>query len=138
MGFRATNDYQLLLADDDSRFRESLRELLEPAFVLVEVECGEEALVVVETQHIDLILMDVHMLVMTGIETLQTMRALEIVLPCILITGNPSTEIIEEAEKANAFSVLTKPVKRAEIVATVSAVMETTYDDETTRRILEG
>jgi len=138
MGFQATNDFQLLIADDDSRFRESLRELLEPAFELVEVECGEDALVVVESQHIDLILMDVHMLVMTGIETLQTMREHEIVLPCILITGNPSTEIIEEAEKANAYSVLTKPVKRADIVGTVSEAMETTYDDETTRRILEG
>lgn len=122
--------FQLLIADDNRAFREVLREALEasPVLQLFEAESGEEAVEVAQRQRIDIVLLDMHMHVMTGLETLRVLKRLNASRPCILITSDTSDALRRDAADADAFSVLKKPVPRQELVTTVSTALVTCYD----------
>ncbi len=122
--------FQLLITDDNPSFRSILREVLEdrPFLVLHEAESGEEAVEVVRSRRIDIVLLDMHMRFMTGIETLRVMKQLDFVRPCILITSDTSDDIKRDARDAQAFSVLKKPVPRRELVETVATALTSAYN----------
>jgi CheY-like chemotaxis protein len=126
---RRTKPYHLLLADDDARFRDVLRTLLEPWFELVEASSGERAVEIVENRQIDLLLLDMHMEELTGIETVEIVKRIDSRLPCILVTGDATDEVVEKASEADIWSVLSKPVRRQDLMETVSAAMDNFYDD---------
>ena len=91
----ASQQYQLLLADDDVVFRETLYLILEPHFVLIEAGSGAEAVELSERYRIDIALLDMHMPLLTGLETLRVLKAVYAVAPCIQIgrahVGTPVT-----------------------------------------------
>jgi CheY-like chemotaxis protein len=122
-------EFQLLITDDNAAFRQVLREVLEdrPFLVLHEAESGEEAVDVVQRQRIDIVLLDLHMHVMTGIETMRELKRMDFIRPCILITSDTSDEVKRDAREAQAFSVLKKPVPCQELVKTVSNALMTAY-----------
>ena len=119
----------LLITDDNRAFRETLREVFEPrGFHTVAASDGAEALEIVQTEEIHLVLLDMHMPRLTGLELLQQLQRQEIVLPCILISAALDEAITRQAREAEAFSVLAKPVRFAEITHTVAQAMRVTYD----------
>jgi len=118
-----------LIADDDLQFREVLRAIFEPRFELVEAGSGEEAIDIVQQREVDLVLLDMHMEILTGLETLRIVKSLDAVLPCIIITADATENLRRDAEQASAYSVLSKPVTRVEVVQTVSNAIGQTYDD---------
>lgn len=122
-------EFQLLITDDNAAFRQVLREVLEdrPFLVLHEAESGEEAVDVVQRRRIDIVLLDMHMHVMTGIETLRQLKRMDFTRPCILITSDTSDDVKRDAREAQAFSVLKKPVHRRELVETVADALVTAY-----------
>ena len=120
----STRPFRMLIADDDSRFRETLRTIFEPHFQTLEAESGEEAIEIAEAESLDIALLDMHMHVMTGLETLQVLKSTHLLLPCILITADASDDLRREATKADAYSVLAKPIKKNELVLTVSSALE--------------
>lgn len=120
--------YQLLIADDDDAFRETLRRILEPCFMLIEAASGEEAITIVEYQPVDIALLDMNMQELTGLETLRFIKDVNEDAPCILITADFSDELVRDADEADAFSVLAKPVTRQEVVQTVHTAMDVAYD----------
>lgn len=126
----STRPLRMLIADDDSAFRETLRAIFEPHFVTLEAESGEEAIEIAESERLDIALLDMHMRVMTGLETLLVIRSVHLLLPCILITADATEELRMEATKAEAYSVLKKPVRKTELVLTVSAALEMPGDGE--------
>ena len=121
--------YELLLADDDAEFRRTLRLVLEPHVALCEAECGEEAVEIVRTRHIDLVLLDMNMRALSGLDTLRVVKSLRAALPCIIITASFTDELRRTATQADAFSVLKKPVSRRLLLKTVSQALATTYAD---------
>lgn len=121
--------YQLLIADDDPGFREMLRIILEPCFRLVEAESGEEALAIIEFHPIHIALIDMNMQTLTGLETLRGIKSSNDLVPCILITAEVTEELVRDAHEADAFSVLSKPVTKSELVHTVHTAMTDAYDD---------
>lgn len=121
--------YQLLIADDDDAFRETLRLILEPCFELVEAASGEEAITIVEYHRVDIALLDMNMQELTGLDTMRFIKTINEEAPCILITADFSEDLLRDAEKADAFSVLAKPVTRRDVVRTVSTAMLAAYDD---------
>lgn len=136
---RRSQPYELLIADDDPSFREVLRIVFEPHFHLVEASCGEEAIEIVQSHAVDIALLDMHMPVLTGLETLRIVRSLKLVLPCIIITADLTDELRRDAAQAEAFSVLRKPVLKSELMSTVSTALETAYDDpDVGRRMMPG
>jgi CheY-like chemotaxis protein len=130
MVIRVDQPFQVLITDDSRAFREVLREVLEgrPLLQLHEAESGEEAVEVVQRQRIDIVLLDMHMHRMTGLDTLRVLKQLDALRPCILITSDTSEELRRDARDANAFSVLKKPVMKQQLVATVSSAIVTAYD----------
>jgi DNA-binding NtrC family response regulator len=121
--------YELLLADDDVEFRRALRDILEPHVALCEAACGEEAVEIVRTRHVDLVLLDMNMRALSGLDTLRLVKSLRAALPCIIITASFTSELHKSATLADAFSVLKKPVSRRLLLRTVSQALESAYDD---------
>lgn len=122
--------FQLLIADDNRSFREILRELLEPRpeLMIHEVESGEDAVQYALEIHIDIVLLDMHMHVMTGLEALRELKTIDSIRPCILITSEATEELKRDAAEADAYSVLSKPVRRNELCETVSGALSDAYD----------
>ena len=121
--------YELLLADDDVEFRRVLRQILEPHAELCEAECGEEAVEIVRNRHIDLVLLDMHMQALTGLDTLRIVKEMRSTLPCIIITASFTEELHRSAVAADAFTVLKKPVTRRSLLLAVTGALEASYGD---------
>lgn len=117
----------LLITDDDASFRETLRSVFEPRFRTLVAGDGEEAIKIVRSQEVHLVLVDMHMPRLTGLDVLRSLRQLQVRVPCILLSANLDEEIISQAKQANAFSILSKPVTRQRITWTVEQAIETTY-----------
>ena len=66
---------------------------------------------------------------MTGLETLRILKSVHLLLPCILITADATEELRLKATKAEAYSVLKKPIRKLELVLTVSAALELPLDE---------
>ncbi len=102
----------ILIADDDVAFRETLKGLLEPrGFHTLTAADGEETLKIVARQPIHLLLLDMHMPRLTGLETVRRIRQFHGLLPCVLISAALDESIVQQARLAEVFSVLSKPVK---------------------------
>ena len=126
---RVERPYQLLIADDDDAFREALCFILEPFFELAEASSGEEAIAIVEYRPVDIALVDMNMHRLTGLETVRILKSLNEAAPCILITADATEELVKDAEEADAFSVLSKPVTKSDLVATMSTALADAYED---------
>ncbi|MEX2111958.1 MAG: response regulator [Pirellulales bacterium] len=118
----------LLITDDDRDFRETLRGLFEPRFRTLVAGDGEEALDIVRTHEVHLVLLDMHMPKLTGLETLLRVREMKSRLPCILISAGLDESIIRQAQLAQAFSILAKPVSRRQITSAVDAALRRAYN----------
>lgn len=119
----------LLITDDDAAMRQTLCGLFEPrGFRTLTAGNGEEALEIVERERIHLLLLDMHMPRLTGLETIRRVRQRHNRLPCILLSAALSDALAEEARRADAFSVLAKPFRSADITSLVSRAMRQTYD----------
>jgi len=118
----------LLITDDDRAFRETLQGVFEPeGYHTLLAGDGEEALGIVRSQTVHLVLLDMHMPRLTGLETLRRVRQLKALLPCILLSANLDELIVEQARLLEAFSVLSKPVTRRQITGVVRQALERTY-----------
>ena len=118
----ATNPepYSILITDDDRRCQEALREIMEPeGFRTRLASSGEEALDIVQEEPVHLLLLDVHMPRLTGLETLELVRQFNAVLPCILVTADVNERLMRQAQQARAYSVIPKPVSKNVVLYTV-------------------
>ncbi len=118
----------LLITDDDCGFRETLRAAFEPrGFRTLLAGDGEEALHIVQSQEVHLVLLDMHMPKLTGLETLRRLREIRGMLPCILMSARLDELIVEQARREHAFSVLAKPVTLGQLTLTVHQALERVY-----------
>ena len=116
----------LLITDDDRDFRETLRDVFQPlGFRTLLAADGEEALEIVLKSEVHLVLMDMHMPRLTGLEAISQIKRIRSRLPCILISGQLDDEIRRGVE---AFDILAKPVSRAEVTHSVTKALEVTYN----------
>ena len=116
----------LLITDDDRDFRETLRDVFQPlGFRTLLAADGEEALEIVLKSEVHLVLMDMHMPRLTGLEAISQIKRIRSRLPCILISGQLDDEIRRRVE---AFDILAKPVSRAEVTHSVTQALEVTYN----------
>ncbi len=119
----------LLITDDDRDFRETLQHLFEPrGFRTWLAQDGEEALTIVKTRPVHLLLLDMHMPRLSGLETIRRLNALDSPPPCILMSAALDEELERDARQANAFSVLRKPVRFEVITDTVREAIRRFYD----------
>jgi CheY-like chemotaxis protein len=120
----------ILITDDDHDFRETLRVVFEPRFRTLLAGDGEEALQIVRDEEVHLLLLDMHMPKLTGLETLRRVKQFKSRLPCILLSAGLNDSLIRQAQLAQAFSVLSKPITRQQLTSTVEAAMRRIYNWE--------
>jgi signal transduction histidine kinase len=124
--FERTAGARVLLADDNADMRAYLRDLLSPAYALEAVTDGQQALEAARRKRPDLILSDVMMPRLNGLELLQALRADETLrdVPVILLSARAGEEARLEGLDAGADDYLVKPFSARELVARVGARLE--------------
>jgi EAL domain-containing protein (putative c-di-GMP-specific phosphodiesterase class I)/CheY-like chemotaxis protein len=106
----------LVVDDDDAVLRGLSRLLTAQGYRVETASCGAAALVAVRTTSFDAILSDVDMPAMSGIELLRRVRTIDLDVPLILITGNPTLEAATAAVEQGALRYITKPVESAALI----------------------
>ena len=109
--------------------RDVLRAIFEPFFALIEAVSGEQAVEIVEHAQVDLLVLDMNMDRLTGLETIRIVKRMDARMPCILVTSDASEDLRRQAKAADAWSVLSKPVRKTELLRTVSTAIGFRYDD---------
>jgi len=101
---------KILIVDDEKDFVEmfSLR-LKEQGEKVSTAHSGKEALKLLETVAIDVVILDIRMPGMDGIDTLKQIKKLHPIVEVIMLTGHGSTETAVEGMKLGAFDYLMKP-----------------------------
>ncbi len=100
----------ILITDDEKSIRNTLREILEyEQYRVLEAENGEEALHTLGAEKVDLVLLDIKMKGMDGVETLEKIKERGFEAPVILVSGHGTIELAVEATKKGAFDFIEKP-----------------------------
>jgi len=102
---------RILVVDDDLAHSTTLKTLLSTwGYDVICVEDGEDAVDFVKKTPFDLILMDIKMIKMSGIEALKRIKGYNPAIPIIMMTAYSSVESAVEALKAGAYDYLIKPL----------------------------
>jgi two-component system KDP operon response regulator KdpE len=114
----------ILIVDDESSIRLSLRTILTGlGFTVVEAARGEEAVALVRTARFDLVLLDINMPGLGGIEVCRLMRKNAPVLPIVMLTVQGSEDRKVEALDAGVDDYITKPFQLRELIARIRAAV---------------
>lgn len=115
----------ILVVDDDTAHRTMLRTLIGGwGYKIVEADDGAVAIATVQDRPFDLILMDVRMLKVSGMEALGRIKAINPAIPVIIMTAYSSIESAVLALKAGAYDYLTKPLDFDKLKITIERAME--------------
>ncbi len=116
---------KLLITDDDRDFRESLAEgLNRRGFETILAADGQEAIDNIKHETIQLLMLDIHMPRLGGLETLAEVRRFGMQLPCILMSANLDYGILRQANSLNLTSVIAKPFSLKVIAAIIDGIMQ--------------
>lgn len=107
--------HKLLVVDDENTVRYAFRRTFKDEYDICEAGNGEEALVRIETDCPAVILMDIRMPVMDGLETLKIIKQKFPDIQVILMTAYTDTDTAMQAMKEGAFDYIIKPFDNAEI-----------------------
>ena len=122
-------EYTILIADDDPTSRDDLQAIVRPqGFPTFLAESGEEALDIIQSQPVHLLLCDMHMPRLSGLETVNLAHQFNQLLPCILVTAAADDRLIRQALQVKVYSVLAKPVNRHELLYTLTRALRKTYE----------
>jgi two-component system, OmpR family, KDP operon response regulator KdpE len=115
---------RILLVDDEPAIRRALRPpLVELGFQVAEASRGEEALQALRSSAHDVVLLDINMPGIGGIETLRRIRALAPRLPVLMLTVRDEEEDKVEALELGADDYVTKPFSMRELIARIRAAV---------------
>ncbi len=115
----------ILIVDDDLHLRQSFDKLLSQEDHTVSTAAsGEAALPLVRSGQFDLVIMDVRLPGMNGLEAFKAIRQIEPLLPVIIMTAFGTTETAIEATKMGAFDYVLKPFNIPEILALIEKAIE--------------
>ncbi|MUH38015.1 DNA-binding response regulator [Zobellia amurskyensis] len=117
----------IILADDHSLVRDGIRALLESESdlkVIAEASDGIEAIEMVNKNSPDLLIIDIRMPRMTGIEAVEKLSAQNSPVKCIILSMHDSEEYILKSVKAGALGYLLKDTGKTEFIKAIHAVRE--------------
>lgn len=116
---------RILIADDDRNFRKVIHgELSEAGHDVAEAQSGAEALESVESGDFDVLLLDLNMPRMGGMDVLERLRQIDSAPEVIVLTGHGTVALAVTAMKLGAYDFLTKPFTLAELLAVIEKAVE--------------
>jgi CheY-like chemotaxis protein/anti-sigma regulatory factor (Ser/Thr protein kinase) len=116
---------RILVVDDDRTTRHVLRKVLTSAgFDVTVAKDGVEALKVLRTRRFDLLLLDVWMPRMTGLDLLERLRTRKVRPRVVVMTSDEAPETLLEAVRQQAFKYLHKPIASVALLQTVRDVLK--------------
>jgi len=111
---------RILVIDDEGAIRESLRMILEyEDYQFIGAATGQEGLATVQRERPDLVLLDIKMPGMDGMEVLKKLHALDESLPVVMISGHGTTSTAFEASRSGAVDFLEKPLSSERVIVTL-------------------
>lgn len=113
----------ILVAEDEKNLQLLIQAQLKPYYTVVTADNGEEALAIIESQHIDLLIADIMMPKMDGIELLKELRRDGFQFPVLLLTAKQTIMDKREGFKTGADDYLTKPVIYEELLLRIEALL---------------
>jgi DNA-binding NtrC family response regulator len=115
----------LLLVDDEERFLETTKKLLDKRDVeTITATNGFDGLKMMEERLIDVVILDVKMPGLDGVETLRKIKQRHPLVEVIMLTGHASVESAVEGLKLGAFDYVMKPCAIEDILAKVKEAFE--------------
>ncbi len=128
----------ILVVDDDRAHRTMLRTLLGGwGYAVQEADDGARAIEQVHEKSYDLILMDVRMVEVSGLEALSEIKSFNPAIPIIIMTAYSSVETAVEALKKGAYDYLSKPLDFDELELAIGRAMDHTRLKEENRALKE-
>ncbi|CCQ91219.1 hypothetical protein NITGR_600004 [Nitrospina gracilis 3/211] len=118
-------DHSILLIDDEEILRKTLSDdLEEEGFHVTTAVNGEEGLEQFKTQHPDLVIVDLIMEGMNGIQVSQEIKKLQPNAPIMILTGHGTLESAIDALKLKVQDYILKPVKRDELLSKINNCLD--------------
>ena len=115
----------VLIVDDEEGIRESLSGIFEDdGYTVLTAHSGEDALKVVKEQNPDLILLDIWLPGIDGIQTLKELMELKPDLPVIMISGHGNIDLAVKATKMGAYDFLEKPLSLERVLLAAKRALE--------------
>ena len=115
----------ILIIDDDDQLRVSFQRLLkEEGYGVDSAPSGETGLNLMKSKTPDLVILDVRLPGMNGLETFRRIHAMEPKLPVIIMTAFGTTETAIEATKMGAFDYILKPFDIPEMLGVIGQALE--------------
>lgn len=115
----------VLLVDDEERFRQNLKKMLTAhGLTVTAVGSGEEALAALANQPYDVMLLDMRMPGLSGLETLAALKQDYPETEVIVLTGHASVDTAAEIIRLGGFEFLLKPCPLEEILAKIESAYE--------------
>jgi len=123
---------KILLVDDEAHIRKYVSLILKQLGVtaLLEAGNGEDALAIYQRERPDLVLLDVNMPIMDGLETLRRLRASDPESIVVMLTSLANRQTIEEAATLGAANYIRKDTPKEEIAAALTETIEACFGAE--------
>ena len=114
----------ILVVDDDAMNLKRTKMILERQYKVLLAESGREALDKIKTEEIDLVLLDIAMPAMDGLETFQHMKEASVDVPVIFLTGSGYEDDVRTDISMGAVNYLKKPFFPNELLKRVAMGLE--------------
>ena len=125
--------FTVLLVEDDNDLQEALVDTIELAgYEARAANDGEEALAIIQSEHVDLVVSDVQMARMDGIKLLKRIKSLKPELPTVLMTAFGTIQQAVDAMQIGAIDYLVKPFQPEVLISKISQFLPTVLNDAET------
>ncbi len=116
---------KILIIDDEKSIRKTLREILEyEKYIVDEAADGIEGVAMIQKEKYDIVLCDIKMPKMDGIEVLDKVMQLSSDTPVVMVSGHGNIETAVEAVKKGAFDFIAKPLDLNRLLVTIRNAMD--------------
>jgi DNA-binding NtrC family response regulator len=114
---------KVLIVDDDQGMVDTLADILgEAGFRVGKAEDGYKAVELVKDNGIDMVLMDIRMPGMDGVETFRQLKEIKPDIKVIMMTAYAMDDLIEEARRLKAYVCLNKPLDMDNLISLVTEI----------------
>ena len=116
--------YKILIVDDEASFRTSLKGALKKDYKIAEARNSEKALKQVKDDPPDVVLLDISMPGVGGLETLEKIRETDDYIAVIMVTAHGEVKNVVQAINQGAVDYLTKPIDMDELQIAIGKALE--------------